>query len=389
MQKKDGFLTLFDIDCKNKRVLVRVDYNVPLEDGVVKDETRIKETVLTLEELLKKGAKQLVICSHLGRPNGKVVKELSLKPIAACLSKFMNQPVHFQENWLGKSLPKDTIILLENLRFFPQEEKNDDVFAKSLATLGDVFVSDAFGTLHRAHASTVGVTKYLESYAGLLVEKELMMLSKLNTPSKPYMAVLGGAKISDKLAVIKNLLPKVDKLLVGGAMAFTFFKAKGWEVGTSKVEDDFLPQAKELMKNKKLMLPIDIVVSSDWNENARIDTCAADKMPKGWMGLDIGPKTVKMYQETIQDAKTIVWNGPMGVFEWAAFYKGTLGIAKAIAENKNAFSLIGGGDSARAINDFGMNGKYSHVSTGGGASLEYLEGKKLPGVAALEEWAKK
>ncbi len=381
-------MTLFDLNCKDKRVLVRVDYNVPLEDGVVKDETRIRETVLTLQELLKKGAKQLIICSHLGRPNGKVVPEMSLKPVATCLSKFVARPVKFHEKWLGKPLPKDQIVLLENLRFFPEEEKNDDGFAKSLASLADLFVSDAFGTLHRAHASTVGVTKYLQSYAGLLVEKELMMLSKLNTPARPYTAVLGGAKISDKLAVLKNLLPNVDKLLVGGAMAFTFFKAKGWEVGTSKVEGDFIEEAKVLMKNKKLMLPVDIVVSSEWNENGRIDTCGADKMPKGWMGLDIGPKTVKLYHETLQEAKTIVWNGPMGVFEWASFYKGTLGVAKAIAENKQAFSVIGGGDSARAINDFGMNNRYSHVSTGGGASLEYLEGKTLPGVAALEQWKK-
>ncbi len=384
--------TVRDIDVAKKRVLVRVDFNVPQDKtGQITDDTRIRAALPTIQYLREQGAK-VILCSHLGRPKGKVAEEFRLAPVAKRLSELLGAPVATVKDCIGpevqeavKALKPGDVLLLENLRFYPQEEANDPEFARQLASLAEVYVNDAFGTAHRAHASTEGVTHYLPSVAGFLMERELNFLGQATAnPGRPYVAILGGAKVSDKIAVIENLLPKVDQLIVGGGMANTFFKAQGLEVGASLVEDDKVELAKDLLKRggKKLLLPVDVVVADAFAADANHKTVPVDKVPVGWRILDIGPKSVARIAEVLKKAKTVVWNGPMGVFEFPAFAAGTVAVAKALAASK-ATSVIGGGDSAAAVEQAGVADKITHISTGGGASLEFLEGKVLPGVAAL------
>lgn len=384
--------TVRDIDVAKKRVLVRVDFNVPQDKaGQITDDTRIRAALPTIQYLREQGAK-VILCSHLGRPKGKVAEEFRLAPAARRLSELLGAPVATVKDCIGpevqdavKALKPGDVLLLENLRFYPQEEANDPEFARQLASLAEVYVNDAFGTAHRAHASTEGVTHYLPSVAGFLMERELNFLGQATAnPGRPYVAILGGAKVSDKIAVIENLLPKVDQLIVGGGMANTFFKAQGLEVGASLVEDDKVELAKDLLKRggKKLLLPVDVVVADAFAADANHKTVPRDKVPVGWRILDIGPKSVARIAEVLKKAKTVVWNGPMGVFEFPAFAAGTVAVAKALAASK-ATSVIGGGDSAAAVEQAGVADKITHISTGGGASLEFLEGKVLPGVAAL------
>ena len=399
-------LSIRDLDLKNKRVFMRVDFNVPLdEQGRVTDDTRIVETLPTIEYALKHHAR-LILASHLGRPKGKPNPKMSLSNVAEHLRMLLDQKlsrncnvgfspdcVGWEAEEMAQKLETGQCLLLENLRFHAEEEANDENFAKSLAKLADLYVNDAFGSAHRAHASTAGITKFIaKSAAGLLMEKELQYLGKvLANPERPFVAILGGAKVSDKIEVIQNLLPKVDGLLIGGAMAYTFMKAQGREVGKSLVEDDKLELARKLLsdaksKNLKFMLPVDDVVADKIEGSAQpsqVDASAA--IPAGKMGLDIGPKTRKLYADEIAKAKTILWNGPMGVFEVEPFAKGTVAIAEAVANNRNATSIVGGGDSVAAVHQAGVAEKITHISTGGGASLEFLEGKKLPGVEALTD----
>jgi phosphoglycerate kinase len=384
--------TVRDIAVSGKHVLVRVDFNVPLDKtGNITDDTRIQAALPTIQFLRQQGAK-VILCSHLGRPKGKVAEEFRLTPVARRLSDLLGTKVVKTSDCIGpeveqavKTMKAGDVVLLENLRFHPEEESNDPGFAKQLASVADVFVNDAFGTAHRAHASTEGVTHYLPSVAGFLMEKEIAFLGQAVTnPPRPFVAILGGAKVSDKIGVIDNLLPKVDQLIVGGGMANTFLKAKGYEVGASLVEDDKVELAKELLKRagSKLLLPSDVVVADNFAADAKHQTVAADKVPAGWRILDIGPKSVQQFAKVLKKAKTVVWNGPMGVFEFPAFAAGTVAVAKALAGIK-ATTIIGGGDSAAAVEQAGLADKMTHISTGGGASLEFLEGRVLPGVAAL------
>jgi phosphoglycerate kinase len=381
-----------DLDVRDKRVLVRVDFNVPVQDGEVTDDTRIRRALPTIRHLLEEGARPILI-SHLGRPKGEPDPKYAMDPVAARLQELLGEPVkkldaavgpeveEALEDWDGRG-----VVLLENSRFYPGETSNDPEFAGQLAALADLYVNDAFGAAHRAHATTVGVAERLPAAAGLLMEEEIDYLDKvLKDPERPFVAILGGAKVSDKLGVIESLLATADSLLIGGAMCFTFFKAQGYEIGNSLVEDDYLEEAKRLMEEAgdRLVLPGDVVVAEAM-EDAESETVPVDGIPVGKMGLDIGSKTVDLFSEHISGASTIFWNGPMGVFEIDAFAKGTEGVARAVAES-GATSVVGGGDSVAAVNKLGLEDRMSHISTGGGASLEYVEGKELPGIAVLPD----
>jgi phosphoglycerate kinase len=385
--------TIEDVDVKGKRVLVRVDFNVPIDDGKVGDDTRIQAALPTIKYLLDHGA-AVILMSHLGRPKGEPKPELSLRPVAEYLDQLLDQPVKFAEDCLGpkaeeaaQKLEPGQVLLLENTRFHPEEKKNDPGMAKQLAGLADLYVNDAFGSAHRAHASTTGVADYLPAVAGFLMEKEIKYLGEaIANPERPFVAILGGAKVSDKIGVIRNLLEKADQVLIGGGMANTFFKAQGYPVGESLVEDEVLDTARQLVKkdDKKLRLPIDVVIADAFDAGAKHKVMSMGPVPDGWRIMDIGPQTVEAYAKTIKGAGTVVWNGPMGVFEFPAFAEGTFGVAKAVAES-DATSIIGGGDSVSAINKSGLSEHITHMSTGGGASLEMLEGKTLPGLAALDD----
>jgi len=387
--------TVRDIELKDKRVLVRVDFNVPLDKktGVITDDTRIRAALPTIQYLINQGAK-VILCSHLGRPDGQVKENLRLTPVAARLSELLGRPVARTDDCVGAAveqavaaLQPGDVLLLENLRFHAEEEANDPAFAQALARLADVFVNDAFGTAHRAHASTEGVTHYLPAVAGFLMEKEIDYLSRaIENPEHPYVAIIGGAKISGKIEVLENLLGKVDALLIGGGMANTFLKAQGHEVGQSLVEDDRLDLARDLMARAgaRLHLPVDVVVTPAGETGAEHKVVGVDQVPADWKIVDIGPQTVKAFGRVIQAARTVVWNGPLGVFEVPAFAEGTTSVARLLADS-GAISIIGGGDSAAAVAQAGLEDRMSHISTGGGASLEFLEGKTLPGVAALSD----
>ena len=388
---------LDELDLKGKRVLVRVDYNVQLRDGVVTDDTRIRETLPTLKRLLSAGCK-VVLIAHLGRPKGKPDPKYSLRPAAKELEKLLGKPVRFAEDCVGPEAEKvvsalgpEEVVLLENLRYHAEEEKNDPAFAKALAKNGEVFVQDAFGALHRAHASTAGVTQYLDGGIGFLVERELEFLDRiLSNPPRPFVAVLGGAKVSDKLGVTLKLLEKVNTLIIGGAMSYTFLKAQGIPVGTSLVEDDRLEDAKKILAEARrqkveLLLPADHLVAAEVKEDSPAETTQTQAIPDGKAGVDIGPRSIKLFCERILAAKTVFWNGPMGVFEMKPFAKGSFAVAEAMAQatGAGAKTIVGGGDSLAVIKATGLGEKMSHCSTGGGASLELLEGKTLPGLAAL------
>ena len=389
--------TIEDIDVSGKKVLVRCDFNVPLDENKnITDETRINAALPTIKYLLEHKA-AVILCSHLGRPKGEFNMKYSLAPVAKRLSEKLGFEVKLAKDVIGPDAKKlaaevkpGEAVLLENVRFHAEEEKNDPAFAKELASMADIYVSDAFGTVHRAHASTAGVAQYLPAVAGFLIGKELNFLGKAVTdPERPFVAILGGAKVKDKIGVITNLIEKVDTLLIGGGMAYTFMKATGGEIGNSLCDDERLSLALELLdkakaKGVKLLLPIDNVCGKEFSNDTEQMICESGKIPEGWEGLDIGPKTVELFSKEIKAAKTVVWNGPMGVFEMPNFAKGTLAIATAMAES-DATTIIGGGDSAAAVTQMGLASKMSHISTGGGASLEFLEGKTLPGVAALND----
>ncbi|MCP4142564.1 MAG: phosphoglycerate kinase [Chloroflexi bacterium] len=385
--------TLKDIDVKGKKVLVRVDFNVPINDGKVGDDTRIQAALPTIKYLLEQDA-ALILTSHLGRPKGKAKPEFSLAPVAEYLGGLVPVPVKFAPDCLGDvaknaaaDLKTGEILLLENTRYHAGEKKNDPAMATELASYADVFVNDAFGTAHRAHASNVGVAEHLPAAAGFLLEKELKYLGEsIANAESPFVAILGGAKVSDKIGVITNLLEKTDQILIGGGMANTFFKAQGYDMADSLVEEDAIETAKELLTKSggKLQLPVDVVIADDFAEQAQSKVVPVGDVPSGWRILDVGPETVSAYAEILKSAKTVVWNGPMGVFEFPKFAKGTFGVAESVAAS-DAVSIIGGGDSVAAVKESGLDTKVSHISTGGGASLEMLEGKVLPGLAALTD----
>ena len=382
-----------DLDVRGKRVLVRVDFNVPVKDGEVTDDTRIRRALPTIRYLLSEGARPILI-SHLGRPKGEPDPQCAMDPVAKRLEELLGEPVEKLDAAVGPEVEEALdasdgggVVLLENSRFYPGETKNAPGLADQLAALADLYVDDAFGAAHRAHATTVGVAERLPAAAGLLLEEEIDYLDTvLEAPERPFVAILGGAKVSDKLGVIESLLGAADSLLVGGAMCFTFFKALGHEVGDSLVEDDYLEEAKRLMDEAgdRLVLPVDVVVADAMEEGTNFETVQVDAIPSGKMGLDIGPETVELFEGHISGASTVFWNGPMGVFEIDTFARGTEGVARAVAES-GATSVVGGGDSVAAVNKLGLEDEMSHISTGGGASLEYVEGKELPGVAVLPD----
>lgn len=386
-----------DIDVAGKRVLVRCDFNVPFDgEGKISDPKRIDEALRTIRYLVDHHAK-VILCSHLGRPKGEFNPKYSLAPVAEYLSKVLGQPVQMAKDVIGDSakaicasLKEGEVALLENVRFHKEEEKNDPEFSKALASLAEIYVNDAFGTAHRAHASTAGVAAYLPAVCGYLIQKEITVMGgALANPKRPFVSILGGAKVSDKIGVISNLLDKVDTLIIGGGMAYTFMKALGYSIGTSICEDDKLELAQEMMakakeKNVKFLIPLDNVVADKYDENADHKVSDSDQIPDGWMGLDIGPKTQALFTSALVGSGTVVWNGPMGVSEWKNFAAGTEAVAKAVAES-GAISIIGGGDSAAAVEQLGFADKMTHISTGGGASLEFLEGLELPGIACLND----
>lgn len=389
--------TLADAEVSGKRVLCRVDFNVPLADGVVTDDTRIQAALPTITYLMEHGAK-VILCSHLGRPEGTGYQaEFSLAPVAEHLSKVLGKPVAFAKDTIGESAKKTVaslsdgdVALLENVRFDKREKKNDPEFAEALASLADVYVNDAFGAAHRAHASTAGVAAYLPAYAGMLMEKEVTTLtSMLDNPNHPFVAILGGSKVSDKVAVIDALIDKCDTLIIGGGMCFTFLVAQGYSVGTSLMEQDWVERASAMLEKAKnkgvsILLPSDVVCADAFANDANTVTCGVDAIPQDMMGLDIGPETTKAYADAIASAKTVFWNGPMGVFEMSSFEAGTKGVALAVAANKDADTIIGGGDSVAAVNKFDLADQMTFISTGGGASMELVQGEALPGVEALK-----
>ncbi len=390
--------TVRDIDVKGKKCIVRCDFNVPMKDGEIKDDKRITAALPTINYLLENGA-AVILMSHLGRPKGQPNHEFTLAPVAAHIAELLGQPVKFvpsdtvvdaEVEAAAAALAPGEVMLLENVRYRAEEEKNGEEFSKQLAGLAEVFVNDAFGTAHRAHCSTTGIASYLPAVSGFLIEKELKFLGEaVDNPKRPFVAILGGSKVSDKIGVIENLIKKADTIIIGGGMAYTFIKAEGFGIGNSLCEEDKLDLARELKakaaeKGVKLLLPVDSKLGDKFAEDCDTAFADSENMPDGWMGMDIGPKTIKLYTEAIKGAGTVVWNGPMGVFEFPAFEDGTRAVAEALAECGGT-TVIGGGDSAAAIKKFGYSDKVSHVSTGGGASLEYLEGKVLPGVEALED----
>ena len=389
--------TIRDVDVTNKKVLVRCDFNVPLdkETGKITNDLRIVAALPTIKYLLENNAK-VILCSHLGKPKGEIKPELSLKPVANRLSEYLGFEVKFSKDIVGenakelsKELKPGKAILLENVRFDPREEKNDKEFSKELASLAEIYVNDAFGTAHRAHSSTVGVAEFLPAVCGFLIEKEVEMLGdNLNNPERPFVAILGGAKVSDKIKVIENLLEKVDSIIIGGGMTYTFLKAMGYEIGNSICELDRIDIAKETIekekkKGVKLLFPIDTVCGKEFSNEAETIVIDSKEIPKGWQGLDIGPKAIEEFTQVLKNAKTVIWNGPLGVFEFEKFAKGTNAIAKVLSEI-NAITIVGGGDSVAAVEKGGFSDKITHISTGGGATLEYLEGKELPGIECLE-----
>lgn len=386
--------TVKDCDLQGKRVVLRADYNVPMDkDGNITEYMRIEASIPTLKYILESGA-SLVILTHLGRPKGKRVESMSVKPVAGALEKYLQRQVYFaadiyseETKKLCAELKPGEVVLLENIRFYPEEEANDPGFAKLLASFGDIFVNEAFSVDHRAHASTVGIADYLPAYMGLLLTKEIKALNKvLHDPARPLMAIIGGAKISDKIKILANLLPVVDKLFIGGGMANTFLAAQGYDMEKSLVEEDKIDMAKEILEGEyasKIVLPVDIVAAADFSNETEYKTVPLGEIPQGWQGLDIGAKTIELFASQLGAAKTILWNGPMGVFEMPNFAQGTKAVAKAVAESA-AYSVIGGGDSSAAIKSVGMEDGIDHISTGGGASLKFLEGKDLPGIAACK-----
>ena len=385
-----------DVDVAGKRVFVRVDFNVPLENGRITDDTRIRETLPTIRHLIERGAK-IILASHLGRPKGQVVEELRLTPVAQRLSELLGKPVKKADDLVGDAvkakvdqLQPGDVLLLENVRFHPGEEKNDPELAKALAELAELYVNDAFGAAHRAHASTEGIAHHLPAVAGLLMEKEISVLGRaLNNPDRPFTAIIGGAKVKDKIDVINNMIEIADHILIGGGLSYTFLKAQGKEIGKSLVDDSKLDVALEFLEKarrlgKDLRLPVDIVVADDFGPHANTKAVGVDEIPNDWEGVDIGPKTREQYADVIRNSKLVVWNGPMGVFEIDPFSHGTRAVAEACAET-SAYTIIGGGDSAAAVEKFRLADKMDHISTGGGASLEFMEGKALPGVVALND----
>ncbi len=386
-----------DVELKGKRVFCRVDFNVPMQDGQVTDETRIRAAIPTIKYLMEQGAK-VILASHLGRPKGQVVEEMRLTPVADRLSAILGKEVKKADEAYGDSVKAiiDTmcegeVLLLENVRFYAGEEKNDPELAKAFAELADIYVNDAFGAAHRAHASTEGIAHHLPAVSGLLMEKELDVLGKaLSNPERPFTAIIGGAKVKDKIGVIDNLLDKVDNLIIGGGLAYTFVKAQGHEIGNSLLEEDKLELAKSFIKKAeekgvKFYMPVDAVIADEFSVDANAKTVGIEEIPADWMALDIGPKTAELYSQVIQDSKLVIWNGPMGVFEWSKFAGGTRAVAETLAEANDTYSVIGGGDSAAAVEKFHLADRMSHISTGGGASLEFMEGKALPGVVALND----
>lgn len=386
-----------DVDLKGKRVFCRVDFNVPMKEGKITDETRIRAALPTIQYLVEQGAK-VILASHLGRPKGQVVEEMRLTPVAARLGELLGKDVKKADEAFGPAvqemvaaMKEGDVLVLENVRFYAGEEKNDAELAKEFAALADIFVNDAFGAAHRAHASTAGIADYLPAVSGLLMEKELEVLGKaLSNPERPFTAIIGGAKVKDKIGVIRHLLDKVDNLIIGGGLAYTFVKALGHEIGLSLCEDDKIELAKEFMqlakeKGVNFYMPVDVVITEEFSETATTKIVGIDSIPSNWEGVDIGPKTREIYADVIKNSKLVVWNGPMGVFEMTPFSQGTKAVGQALADAEGTYSVIGGGDSAAAVEKFGMADKMSHISTGGGASLEFMEGKELPGVVCLND----